>query len=190
MPWKETSAMDERVRFIGDWLSGEYGKGELCGAYGISRPTGDKWLGRFEDQGWPGMVDRSRAPRRHPNQVPEALADVEREVTEYFRGERTEFDMDVDLGVLGAFERGVLEELTEAIRFGQVIPYSELAKRIGKPKAARAVGNAVGANPVPIVVPCHRVVRLDGSLGGYGGGIEYKERLLEIEGREDLLKVG
>ncbi|MEE8595900.1 MAG: methylated-DNA--[protein]-cysteine S-methyltransferase, partial [Gemmatimonadota bacterium] len=120
---------------------------------------------------------------------PEALADVEREVTEYFRGERTEFDMDVDLGVLGEFERGVLEELTEAIRFGQVIPYSELAKRIGKPKAARAVGTAVGANPVPIVVPCHRVVRLDGSLGGYGGGIEYKERLLEIEGREDLLKV-
>jgi methylated-DNA-[protein]-cysteine S-methyltransferase len=111
-------------------------------------------------------------PGRPLIQDPEALADVEREVTEYFRGERVEFDMDVDLGVLSEFERGVLEELTEAIRFGQVIPYSELAKRIGKPKAARAVGNAVGANPVPIIVPCHRVVRLDGSLGGYGGGVE------------------
>ncbi len=118
------------------------------------------------------------------------MADVERQVKEYFRGERTEFDMDEDLGVLSGFERGVLEELDEAIRIGQVIPYSELAKRIGKPKAARAVGNAVGANPVPIIVPCHRVVRLDGSLGGYGGGVKYKERLLEIEGREDLLKVG
>ena len=120
----------------------------------------------------------------------EALAVVEREVTEYFRGERSEFDMELDLSALSEFERQVLEELTEAIRFGQVIPYSTLAKRLGKPKAARAVGNAVGANPVPIIVPCHRVVRLDGSLGGYGGGIEYKERLLEIEGRQDLLKVG
>ena len=120
----------------------------------------------------------------------EALADVERQVTEYFRGERTDFELDVDLSVLTEFERGVLEELAEAIRFGQVVPYSELARRIGKPKAARAVGNAVGSNPVPIVVPCHRVVRLDGSLGGYGGGVEYKERLLEIEGRADLLKVG
>ena len=121
---------------------------------------------------------------------PQALAEVEEQVTEYFRGERSEFDLEVDLSVLSDFERGVLEQLTEEIRFGQVIPYSELARRIGKPKAARAVGNAVGANPVPIVVPCHRVVRLDGSLGGYGGGVEYKERLLRIEGREDLLKVG
>ena len=119
---------------------------------------------------------------------PEALVEVEREVTEYFRGERTEFDMEVDLSTLTEFERGVLAELTEAIKFGQVLPYSELARRIGKPKAARAVGNAVGANPVPIVVPCHRVVRLDGGLGGYGGGVEYKERLLEIEGRGDLLR--
>ncbi len=120
---------------------------------------------------------------------PDALASVERQLLEYFRGERTEFELEVDLSVLSEFERGVLEELAEAIRFGQVIPYSELARRIGKPKAARAVGNAVGANPVPIVVPCHRVVRLDGSLGGYGGGVEFKERLLEIEGRQDLLKV-
>ncbi len=119
---------------------------------------------------------------------PDALAEVEREVTQYFRGERTEFDMELDLSTLTDFERSVLAELTEAIKFGQVLPYSELARRLGKPKAARAVGNAVGANPVPIVVPCHRVVRLDGGLGGYGGGVEYKERLLEIEGRGDLLR--
>jgi O-6-methylguanine DNA methyltransferase len=121
---------------------------------------------------------------------PEALAEVEREVTEYFRGERSQFDMEIDLSTMSEFEQQVLVELTEAIRFGQVIPYSTLARRLGRPKAARAVGNAVGANPVPIVVPCHRVVRLDGGLGGYGGGIEYKEKLLEIEGRQDLLKVG
>ncbi len=96
--------------------------------------------------------------------------------------------MEVDLSTLTEFERSVLAELTEAIKFGQVLPYSELARRIGKPKAARAVGNAVGVNPVPIVVPCHRVVRLDGGLGGYGGGVEYKERLLRIEGRGDLLR--
>lgn len=151
---------------------------------GVARLT---WraLGEEEFLEWVG----EQHPGRPLIRDPEALAEVEREVTEYFRGERLEFDMDVDLGVLSEFERGVLEELTEAIRFGQVIPYSELAKRIGKPKAARAVGNAVGINPVPIIVPCHRVVRLDGSLGGYGGGIEYKERLLELEGREDLLKV-
>jgi methylated-DNA-[protein]-cysteine S-methyltransferase len=146
----------------------------------------------WRDVGEEGFLDwmTEQFPGRPLIRDPEALAEVEREVTEYFQGERTHFDMELDLGAMSEFERQVLEELTEAIRFGQVIPYSTLAKRLGKPRAARAVGNAVGANPVPIIVPCHRVVRLDGSLGGYGGGIEYKEKLLEIEGRQDLLKVG
>ena len=71
MPSKETSAMDERVRFIADWLSGEYGKGELCGAYGISRPTGDKWIKRYVAEGVSGVEERSRAPRSHPNATAE-----------------------------------------------------------------------------------------------------------------------
>ncbi len=115
------------------------------------------------------------------------LADAERQMLEYFAGERSRFDVPVDLSALSPFERRVLEE-ARRIPFGQVIPYSELARRIGKPKAARAVGNALSHNPVAIVVPCHRVVRRDGSLGGYGGSVGHKRRLLGIEGREDLAR--
>ncbi len=73
MPWKETCAMDQRVRFIGDWLSGQYTKSDLCCAYGISRPTGDKWIRRYEAYGLEGLAERSRAPHSHPNAVSEAL---------------------------------------------------------------------------------------------------------------------
>jgi methylated-DNA-[protein]-cysteine S-methyltransferase len=117
---------------------------------------------------------------------PESLSDVEAELREYFAGERSQFDIPIDLSALTDFQQAVLEEARK-IRFGQVIPYSELACRIGKPGAARAVGNALGSNPVAIVVPCHRVLRNDGSLGGYTGGLQYKEHLLTIEGRADLL---
>jgi methylated-DNA-[protein]-cysteine S-methyltransferase len=137
-----------------------------------------------------GFVEElsERFPDRPSVRDPDALAEVEREMREYFGGERDSFDLPVDLSFLSEFQQQVLVE-ARAIRFGQVVPYSELARRIGKPKAARAVGNALGSNPVAIVVPCHRIVRNDGSLGGYGGGVQYKERLLEIEGREDLLAV-
>ena len=84
------------------------------------------------------------------------------------------------------FQRAVLTEL-QSVGFGEVIPYSELARRIGRPGASRAVGNALNKNPVGIIVPCHRIVRADASLGGYGGGVQYKKRLLTIEGRQDLL---
>ena len=73
---------------------------------------------------------------------------------------------------------------------GEVASYGGLARAIGRPRAARAVGNALGRNPVAIVVPCHRVIRSDGSLGGYGGGIERKVELLRLEGRDDLLRAG
>jgi methylated-DNA-[protein]-cysteine S-methyltransferase len=115
----------------------------------------------------------------------EALSEAETELREYFAGERSEFDLPVDLSCMTEFQRAVLEE-TRAIGFGRVVPYSELARRLGKPKAARAVGNALGSNPLAIVVPCHRVVRNDGSLGGYTGGLRYKRHLLTIEGRTDL----
>lgn len=130
----------------------------------------------------------SRLPGRPVVRDPDALAEAEKELREYFEGRRSSFDLPVDLSPLSAFDREVLEAAFKTIRFGEVVPYAELAKRIGKPKAARAVGGALGRNPVAIVVPCHRVVRSDGSLGGYGGGVEYKERLLEIEGRQDLLR--
>ncbi len=128
-------------------------------------------------------------PGRPVVRDPEGLAEVERQLREYFAGERDRFDLPVDLSAVGEFDRRVLEA-ARRVSFGQVVPYAELARRIGRPKAARAVGGALGRNPVAIVVPCHRVVRKDGGLGGYGGGVEWKERLLAIEGREDLLKAG
>lgn len=120
----------------------------------------------------------------------EFLAEAERQLREYFAGQRSCFDLPVDLSVLSPFQRRVLETALQTIPFGQVVPYAELARRIGRPKAARAVGGALGRNPVAIVVPCHRVVRGDGGLGGYGGGVEWKERLLALEGRDDLLAAG
>ncbi len=120
----------------------------------------------------------------------EFLAEAERQLREYFAGERSRFDLPVDLSALSPFQRRVLETAFRTIPFGQVVPYAELARRIGKPKAARAVGGALGRNPVAIVVPCHRIVRGDGGLGGYGGGVEFKERLLALEGRDDLLAAG
>lgn len=120
---------------------------------------------------------------------PEGLREAERQLSEYFRGDRESFDLPVDLTRLSPFDRSVLRAAS-GLDFGQVAAYGEVARRIGRPRAARAVGGALGRNPVPVVVPCHRIVRSDGGLGGYGSGIEYKERLLRIEGREDLLGAG
>src|SRR5690606_37550960 len=96
-------------------------------------------------------------------------------------GERREFDLPVDLPGLSPFSRQVLQA-TAAIPFGRLVTYREIAKEIGQPGATRAVGNGLGRNPVPIVIPCHRVVRSGGAIGGYGGGLAIKWRLLEIEG--------
>lgn len=130
-----------------------------------------------------------RFPGRPVVRDPDALAEAERQLREYFAGKRSRFDLPVDLSTVSDFDRLVLEA-ARRISFGQVVPYAELARRIGRPKAFRAVGNALGRNPVGIVVPCHRVVRSDGSLGGYGGGVQWKERLLAIEGREELPAAG
>lgn len=108
-------------------------------------------------------------------------AGLRRQLEEYFAGERQEFDL--ELAPEGTpFERSVWEELKK-IPFGETRSYGEIARAIGHPGAARAVGRANGANPIPIVVPCHRVIGANGSLTGFGGGLEAKERLLELEGR-------
>lgn len=108
-------------------------------------------------------------------------AEVRRQLAEYFAGERQEFDL--ELAPEGTpFERSVWEELRK-IPFGETRSYGEIARAIGHPSASRAVGRANGANPLPIVVPCHRVIGADGSLTGFGGGLENKSRLLELEGR-------
>lgn len=114
---------------------------------------------------------------------PARLEEVTRQLKEYFRGERDTFDFPVDLSHLTSFQRQVLDA-TRNVPPGRVVSYKEIAQRIGNPRASRAVGNALGCNPVPIVIPCHRVLPQDGSLGGYsgGGGSKTKARLLEIEG--------
>ncbi len=106
---------------------------------------------------------------------------VRRELDEYFEGGRTEFDLPVDLTALPDFQRDVLVELRR-VPYGHVDTYGGLAKKIGKPRAARAVGGALNRNPIPIVVPCHRIVGASGSLVGYAGGLERKQALLGLEG--------
>ena len=108
------------------------------------------------------------------------LTRLTRELEAFFRGERREFSLPLSLAGT-PFQLAVWGELRK-VPYGRVVSYGELASRIGRPRAARAVGGAVGANPVPILIPCHRVVRGDGGLGGFGPGPEWKRRLLELEG--------
>lgn len=107
----------------------------------------------------------------------QALAE---ELSAYFSGERASFSVPVRLWG-SPFSRAVWEELRH-VPYGEVVTYQELAKRIGKPKAARAVGQALAKNPIPIIIPCHRVVGKKG-VGGFGPGVEWKERLLDLEAR-------
>lgn len=103
------------------------------------------------------------------------------ELEEYFGGRRAEFDVPLDWGHMPPFQRAVLEA-TASVPFGHVDTYAGIARRIGNPRATRAVGNALGRNPIPVIVPCHRVIRSDASLGGYTGGLNIKEHLLSLEG--------
>jgi methylated-DNA-[protein]-cysteine S-methyltransferase len=114
-----------------------------------------------------------------PVEDAERCADVVRQVTEYFDGRRTSFDL--PLAPEGTpFQQEVWRELT-AIRFGERASYSDIARRIARPEAVRAVGAANGANPIAVVIPCHRVLGRDGSLTGYGGGLPIKQWLLDFE---------
>ena len=104
-----------------------------------------------------------------------------RELDEYFEGKRQRFDLPLDVALLADFNRRVLEELAR-VPYGEVVTYGELAARVEHPRAARAVGTVMNRNPLPIVLPCHRVVGASGSLTGYGGGLDRKEWLLRLEG--------
>jgi methylated-DNA-[protein]-cysteine S-methyltransferase len=113
--------------------------------------------------------------------IPKRVDHVRRELDEYFAGKRHEFDLETDLSPVAPFQRQALRELAR-VPFGQVITYGALAAKMGRPRAARAVGGAMNRNPIPIVLPCHRVVGSTGSLVGYGGGLDRKEALLRLEG--------
>jgi methylated-DNA-[protein]-cysteine S-methyltransferase len=109
----------------------------------------------------------------------DAFADVREQLEEYFAGTRNSFDVKMHMEGT-AFQRTVWHELTQ-IPYGETISYGELAQRIGRPDRARAVGTANGQNPIAVIVPCHRVIGANGKLVGYGGGLDNKRRLLELE---------
>jgi methylated-DNA-[protein]-cysteine S-methyltransferase len=109
------------------------------------------------------------------------LDPVRRELDQYFAGHRRGFALPLDWTLVGPFGRRVLG-VTAEIPYGGVLSYAEVAAEAGSPRGSRAAGNALGANPIPIVVPCHRVLRSGGALGGYGGGLDRKRFLLELEG--------
>jgi methylated-DNA-[protein]-cysteine S-methyltransferase len=153
----------------------------------LTTPIGELLLTADDD----GALTGVNLPDRHPDPAgwerdDELLADARRQLTEYFAGERTTFDL--PLRPAGApFQLRVWEALLR-IPYGETASYGELARALGHPTAARAVGAANGRNPIAIVVPCHRVIGANGSLTGYAGGLECKRALLDLEvGRATLV---
>ena len=130
-----------------------------------STPAGDYRLGWLVP-----FIDNDRAARREIRQL-----------DEYFEGRLKRFRLPIDLRSITPFHRKVLDA-TAKIPFGRVLSYGEVARDIGQPTASRAVGNALGKNPIPIVIPCHRVIAAGGQLGGYTGGLRIKRALMRIEG--------
>ena len=131
-------------------------------------------------------VLQSLADRVSPRmlEAPGRLDEPRRELDDYFDGRRREFDLPLDRRLMSDFMRRVLSA-TAAIPFGSVSTYGAVAREAGSPRGYRAAGNALGSNPMPIVIPCHRVLHGDGGIGGYTGGLERKRTLLELErGRE------
>lgn len=114
--------------------------------------------------------------------APKRLDGPRRELEEYFSGARRQFELPLDWRLVRGFGRRVLEA-TARIPFGSISTYKQVATEAGSPRASRAAGNALGANPIPIIVPCHRILHSTGGLGGYTGGLERKRVLLAIEGR-------
>jgi methylated-DNA-[protein]-cysteine S-methyltransferase len=129
----------------------------------------DEVLGEVAERLSPRILE---APRR--------LDPVRRELERYFEGDLTDFEVPLDWSLTGDFARRVLRR-TARIPYGSVASYGDVAMGVGTPRGARAVGNALGSNPIPVVVPCHRVVRTGGAIGGYGGGLSRKQWLLALE---------
>lgn len=118
---------------------------------------------------------------------PDALPEAQQQLADYFAGRLRSFDLPLDLTACPPFQRAVLEAVA-AVPYGEVVSYGEIARSIGNPRAARAVGTAVADNPITIVIPCHRIIRGDGTAGEYGlrswgrDGVRYKQALLRLEG--------
>lgn len=127
------------------------------------------------------LARRLGAPPRHAPDS-ERLAEPLRQLGAYFAGDLRDFTLPLDWSLSAGFNRRVLQELAAHVPYGTLVGYQHLADRVGEPGAARAVGVAMGSNPLPVVVPCHRVVESGGGIGGFGGGLETKRALLALEG--------
>lgn len=122
------------------------------------------------------------APATAPSACHDVLAEAADQLRDYFAGRLRAFSVPLDWSLTSGFNRRTLRELLAHVPYGTVVAYQDLAIRLGDPGAARAVGTAMGSNPLPIVVPCHRVIGSDGGLGGFGPGLEAKRVLLSLEG--------
>jgi methylated-DNA-[protein]-cysteine S-methyltransferase len=133
-------------------------------------------------------VLQSLADRVSPRmlEAPRRLDGPRRELDDYFGGRRREFDLPLDRRLMSDFMRRVLSA-TATIPFGSVSTYGAVAREAGSPRGSRAAGNALGSNPMPIVIPCHRVLHADGGIGGYTGGLDRKRTLLELESAQSRL---
>lgn len=158
---------------IGPLLLAATREGLVNVVFHATDPVRDKALGRLASRLGSEPVEAPDSP---------LLAEAIRQVRAYFAGERRDFELPLDWSLISGFNRQVLRELAAGVPYGAVVGYGDLAGRVGQPGAAQAVGTAMGSNPLPVVVPCHRVVESDGGIGGFGGGLETKRKLLALEG--------
>ena len=127
------------------------------------------------------MVRRLEQRGFHPIENQRAITAIAEQLNEYFNGKRDRFEVPLDFSGVTPFTKAVLAATTE-VPFGRLSTYQQIAQSIGQPKATRAVGNALGRNPIPVIVPCPRIVRSASSIGGYTGGLHIKQKLLKLEG--------
>jgi methylated-DNA-[protein]-cysteine S-methyltransferase len=158
---------------IGPLLLAATREGLVNVVFHASDTVRDKALERLASRLGTEPVENPRSP---------LLAEAIRQVTAYFAGRLHDFALPLDWSLITGFNRQVLRELASGVPYGTVVGYGDLAGRVGQPGAAQAVGVAMGSNPLPVVVPCHRVVESGGGIGGFGGGLETKRKLLALEG--------
>ncbi|KUN19120.1 cysteine methyltransferase [Streptomyces antibioticus] len=158
---------------IGPLLLAATREGLVNVVFHATDPVRDKALDRLASRLGSEPVEAPGSP---------LLAEPIRQVEAYFAGRRRDFELPLDWSLIAGFNRQVLRELAAGVPYGSVVGYGDLAGRVGQPGAAQAVGVAMGSNPLPVVVPCHRVVESDGGIGGFGGGLETKRKLLALEG--------
>lgn len=158
---------------IGPLLLAATGTGLVSVVFHAHPPVREKALGQLRTR-------LGAEPVQSPGSA--RLTEPIRQLAAYFTGGLKEFTLPLDWSLTSGFYREVLRELASGVPYGTVVGYGDLAARVGQPGAAQAVGAAMGSNPLPVVVPCHRVVESDGGLGGFGGGLETKRQLLALEG--------